>query len=410
MKPRLAAVIAASLLLSLSGTGRAQPTFTLHDTGTTGSEVTLGIDAQNRIFAGGWSHIARSDNLGTTWTAVPNTFNDSFQGDRMLIVDRATGRVFVDDTTLACTILKWSSNRGATWSVNPIACGGGVTDHEKAAVGKRTKLTDPSGRLYPNIVYVCANGLVETPCAVSLTGGSTFLPSFPAGAIDIGKRKVNVSCAFQGQPIATPNGTLYQPIIGCGAEVTWTTDNGLTWHRRTVSGDASADAPDIAVTPDGTLYYFWTSADFKPRIARSTDGGNTWPTFAISAPGLVSSAFPVVAGGNAAGQLGLAFYGTTDNPAGWNHNPGDAPAGVKWQLYTGVVSNANSATPAVAPVPITGTIQDGCFSKLGSCLSNIDDYIDAEIAPNGRLYVIYVDGCQPTCATKSSAVFVAAQT
>jgi hypothetical protein len=315
----------------------------------------------------------------------------------------------VDDTTLACTVLKWSDNKGKTFSVNPLACGGGVTDHQKVAVGKGTRLADPTGLLYPNIVYVCANGLVETPCAMSVTGGNTFLPSVPAGLIDLGTKTLNAGCAFQGQPIAAPNGTLYMPIIGCGAKVIWSTDNGLTWHVRTVSTDASSDAPNIGITPDGTLYYLWTSADFKPRLARSTNKGKTWTNLPISVPGLVSSALLVIAGGNAAGQIGLAFYGTTDNPGGWSHNPGDAPNGVSWKLYTAVVTDANGAVPTIAPTVVTGTIQTGCMTKLGGCLSNIADYIGAEIAPNGRLYVVYIDGCRPTCSAKSDSIFVAAQ-
>ena len=48
----------------------------------------------------------------------------------------------------------------------------------------------------------------------------------------------------------------------------------------------------------------------------------------------------------------------------------------------------------VTPDPV----QIGCLSKLGRCSKfNIADYIDAEVSPDGRLHIAYVDGCPPGC-------------
>jgi hypothetical protein len=383
------------------------PVFTLWATGTHGSEVNLGITRSGVVFFGGWDHVARSADGGRTWQAAsPAT---PLAADRVLVVDRSTDRVFVDDTTLACTVLSWSDDLGRTWATNPAACGGGATDHEKVAVGRRTTLVDPTGRLYPNVVYVCANSLSHTPCAASVDGGRSFGPGVPAGSAEPATARVTPTCAFQGVPVAAPDGTLYQPRTQCGAAVDRSPDNGLTWERHPVVDDPAAvsgDTPDLAVTPDGTLYFFWTGADWLPRLSRSVDGGRTWsaPIPVAAGTGLRSALFPVVAAGSD-GRIGLAFYGTTDAPDGWNANPGDAPDGVRWDLYAAVVTDAAAPAPAFTLARVTpDPVQIGCLSKLGNCRNpNIADYIDAEVSPDGRLHIAYIDGCPPGCTSAATS-------
>jgi hypothetical protein len=383
------------------------PRFTLAETGAHGSEVNLGITRSGVLFFGGWDHVARSTDGGVTWAAAsPDT---PIAADRVLIVDRSTDRVFVDDTTLACTVLSWSDDLGETWTTNPAACGGGVTDHQKIAVGRRTTLADPTGQLYPNVVYVCANALSHTSCAASGDGGHTFGPAIPVGLAEPATGRITPTCAFQGVPVAAPDGTLYQPRTQCGAAVDRSADNGLTWERHPVGDDpaaASSDAPDMAVTPDGTLYFFWTGADWLPRLSRSTDGGRSWsaPIPVATGTGLRSTLFPVVAAGMD-GRIGVAFYGTTDTASEWDGNPGDAPDTVRWDLYTAVALDAATAGPTFTVTRVTADpVQIGCLSKLGRCSNtNIADYIDAEVSPDGRLHIAYVDGCPPGCVSAAQS-------
>lgn len=375
------------------------PSFHLFPTAAHGPEVTLGITSAGVIFFGGWDHVARSADGGRSWLAKsPPT---PLAADRVLIVDRTTDRVFVDDTDLACTVLSWSDDLGETWTTNPLACGGGLTDHQKIAVGRRTALADPTGALYPNVVYVCANSLTHTPCAASVDGGRSFGPGVPAGAVEPAAGRATPTCAFQGVPVAGPDGTLYQPRTQCGAAVDRSPDNGLTWERHLVlTGPltASHDAPDLAVAPDGTLYFFFTSKDWRPWLVRSTDGGRTWSSPVPVAPGVRSALFPVVAAGDD-GRIGLAFYAATDDVPGWDGNPGKAPESVRWHLWAAVVADVAASSPAITPVRVTpDPVQIGCLSKLGSCSAgNIADYIDAEVGPDGRLHIAYVDGCPANC-------------
>jgi hypothetical protein len=391
-------------LLASAPAPAATPTFRLADTGTTGVEVNLGFTTNGHIFYGGWDHIAVSKDAGVTWHPTTGQPLEPFAADRVLIVDPTTNRVFVEDTDLACTVLSWSDNEGASWLINPIACGGGVTDHAKIAVGKRTTLKDPTGALYPNIVYVCANGLTHTPCAASIDGGLVFGPGIPAGLVDIQNRTVTPTCAFQGVPVAAPDGTLYQPKTQCGATVEWTKNNGLTWTRSTVSADASQDAPDMAITSDGTLYDLWSKTDWRPYLARSGDGGKTWTSPIAVDPTITSVVFPVIAAGSN-GNIGIAFAGTPDDAPGWDHNPGDAPDSIHWYLYSAVITDAASAAPTIQVVKVTpDPINIGCLSKLGSCTkSNVGDYFDAGVSPDGHLAIAYVRNCSATCSTAAQS-------
>jgi hypothetical protein len=120
--------------------------------------------------------------------------------------------------------------------------------------------------------------------------------------------------------------------------------------------------------------------------------------------GLRSTLFPVVAAGSD-GRIGLAFYGTTDAPEAWNGNPGNAPDTVRWGLYAAVSTDAAGLAPTFGVTRISSDpVQIGCLSKLGQCRNtNIADYIDAEVSPDGRLYIAYVDGCPPGCTTAAAS-------
>jgi hypothetical protein len=391
------ALLAAALPLAAPSGASTAPTFRLVDAGSTGSELNVGVAQRSgEIFVGGWDTIARSTDDGASWSHVTLGLPVGFAADRVLIVDHATDRVFEEDTTLGCTILSWTDDAGATWTTNPVACGGGVTDHAKVAVGKRATLADPTGALYPNVVYVCGNGLVETDCGASLDGGLAFVPVAPHG----------IGCAFQGVPVSDAAGTLYEPSSACGLQVRTTSDNGLMWQVKTILFAPSPDTPSVAVTPDGAQYVFFTDASWHPALARSLDGGARWTEIPVPVANLTSAVFPTLVAGTD-GRIALAFYATTDDASGWDHNPGNAPDAIRWQGYEAIVTDAESATPTVQPIEATaahGPLQYGCLSKLGaSCLDNIADYMGADVGPDGRVYAVFVDGCRSTCTDHATS-------
>ena len=359
------------------------PTFRMHDTGTTGVELNLGVAPNGHIFVGGWNHIARSTDDGVSW-AQTMTLPVVVAADRTLRVDHATGHVFTDDTYLGCTILSASGDEGATWTRNPVACGASATDHEKIAVGPRPvgSTTTALDAVYNGAVYVCANGLVTDACGSSLDGGITMLPLPPHG----------VSCAYQGQPYVSAQGVLLEASNACGANLRTSADGGLTWvsHNVAVSLDAgSGNVPVIATTPDGTIYFMFMTPQFRPAFVYSHDGGTTWsaPTL-LSPAGVTSTVFPVIVGGDN-GRIAVAYYGTS----GWTGDPGAAPGTSAWDGYIGIVTDADTAAPVVQTTRVTSDpLHFGCVSKQGGCGGDpIADYMDIDVGPDGRVYAIFMD-------------------
>ena len=159
----------------------------------------------------------------------------------------------------------------------------------------------------------------------------------------------------------------------------------------------------MTITPDGTLYYLWSKTDWRPYLTRSTNGGRTWAAPIAVDPSIRSVVFPVIASGSN-GNVGIAFAGTPDNPAGWDGNPGDAPSSVRWYLYSAVINDAASSTPTINVVQVTpDPINIGCLSKLGSCSkANVGDYFDAEVAPDGHLAIAYVRNCPAIGCTNAA--------
>ena len=395
----LSSAIAGAIAAPAPGAVAATPSFTLSDTGVNGSELNIGVGPSGAIFVGGWDAVARSFDGGSSWSRVQpgkvaNTVG--FAADRVLVVDHQTGRIFEEDTTLGCTVLSYSATNGNTWKTDPAACGAGATDHAKVAVGARVApyKKNPDGLLYPNLVYVCANSLSHDDCGVSDNGGTSFETTTPHG----------IGCAFQGVPVANVAGVLYEPTSACGLQVRSTANAGTTWTEQSVGLPTSSETPDLAVTPDGTLYLAYLNDGWQPSLARSTNGGATWTgPYPINVPGLTSSVFPsIVAGAN--GRIAVSFYGTTDNAGGWDRNPGNAPDNIRWNGYIAVVTDAAAAAPTIAPQRVTSDpLQYGCLSKLGGCLDNIADYADIDAGPDGRVYAVFVDGCLPGCTSRAGS-------
>lgn len=78
---------------------------------------------------------------------------------------------------------------------------------------------------------------------------------------------------------------------------------------------------------------------------------------------------------------------------------------MRWDLYAAVSTDAAAPAPSFSVTRVTtDPVQIGCLSKLGQCRhTKIADYIDAEVAPDGRLYIAYVDGCPPGCTTADAS-------
>jgi hypothetical protein len=126
--------------------------------------------------------------------------------------------------------------------------------------------------------------------SVSKDNGETwsraFFPPVPGSAFTFGDPVLAVA----------PDGTAYFAQLGADAannstvQVNRSIDGGITWSPGIVAAtDPGADKDWMAVGPDGVIYVTWTSyqanGSAQLRLAKSTDGGNTWRSRTIFAPG-----------------------------------------------------------------------------------------------------------------------------
>jgi hypothetical protein len=325
------------------------------------------------------------------WVKVnaPNTDKQSF--DPILFTDHATGRTFVSQLVLACSLMSFSDDDGETWAPSE-GCGPGAEfDHQAVGVGPFAPPLTGGTPLYPNAVYYCAQDSASAKCAVSLDGGMTFGPGVPMYDL--------TECGgLHGHIEVAPDGTAYTPNKSCSPNqaVVVSEDNGLSWNVRRVPGSAPGGTdPAIGIATDGTLYFGYQNGDGRPRIAVSHDKGLTWQHDQAVGGELqvVKGVFPAVVAGDP-DRAAFAFYGTTT--AG---NSTSADFRGDWHLY---VAHTFDGGESWTTVNVTGDdpIQRGCIWEGGGGVPcrNLLDFFGIDVDAEGRVLVGYVDGCINACA------------
>jgi len=284
-------------------------------------------------------------------------------------------------------------------------------------------LADP---FYPNPVYYCYNkavpslpvGLpVPNPlpvplggfavgasfCAVSYDGGTTF----PVDRLAVDS-DMDGCGGINGHPASAPDGTLYLPItLGCaGPVVGVSVDNGLTWtvrHGPTTFGAEELD-PDVTVTPDGTAYMLYRGTDHLQYLVRSHDRFANWDgPWRVTPPDVRSSVFAGITSGDD-GRIAMSYLATRDTA----EEPSKAPNATRWHVYVTMSLDAAAATPTFATTQVSSDsdpVQIGCIwlNGGGNPCRNLLDFIDMTSDRDGRLYVVYSDGCRDACAGNATA-------
>ncbi|MHB8586922.1 MAG: sialidase family protein [Thermoplasmatota archaeon] len=395
-----------SSLLNASGAARY--------VGTLGFEPTDGVTRTGAIFYLGQAVMRSTDN-GSTWKDVtprllsvqdpPNT-NDPY-----LFVDPNTGRVFVDQNQgAACTVLVYSDDLGATWKNGGAPCGPeGANDHQTMVAAKPKTLPTLG---YPDVLYICTNGLVTTQCARSLDGGLSWLPSVPVWT----EPPVGGCDPETGHLVAASDGTVYLPKGECGVpEVAVTQDDGQTWTIRTVSTSVKIEDHELRVAVDtaGNVYAFWQAPDGLPYLSVSKDKGADWSTpQMVGFKGLTGMDFPAIAAG-APGRIAFAYVGTV-SPGPYNHTgnqpvtaqlaqPANIP-GLAWYPYIGFSLNALDPSPTVVTVTAGAPNDPVARGQCGRTrCDGIGDFIDLQMGPDGRPWAAFADACTKACATNANA-------
>jgi len=401
------------------------------DLGHDAVEPTLGVTSKGTIFyaavnwATGATDVLRSRDGGITWEDVsprlPTGHNVPPEtGDPYVWVDPDTDRVFTFDMfpALACGVLSWSDDEGASWTTQPLACATPPPyDHQTLTTGKPRSVAT---RGYPNVVYQCVNRVSDSICARSLDGGLTWSPGTPVFlGVDPSllppspERPLGAFCGgLHGHLVASPDGTLYLPREYCGRPfVGISTDDGATWTRVQVSDVAASSGPDpaVAVDEEGNVYYTWVHPGGLLYVAVSRDQGRTWSEPFVASPAEVTATHLPAIAAAAKGHVVIAYAGTETLPGGYDNEEFSKPASQRpadgainsatWNGYLAVLTDALSSEPTI----VTVTVNDPAdplvrgYCGPGRC-PGMYDFIDVVIGPDGRPYAGFVDACVGECA------------
>jgi len=316
-------------------------------------------------------------------------------------------RTFSSQLTGADSLSAYTEDDGESWIPSQ---GGGIPsgyDHQTIGAGPynpNSTPAPPAHPLYPNAVYYCSQEAVTAFCARSDNGGLTFGPGVPTWN--------TTQCGgIHGHVKVAPDGTAYVPNWNCtpGQGVAVSTDNGVSWTVRNITGATKAkglEDPSIGIGTDNTVYFGYQNGDGHPHIAVSHDHGLTWINNTdVGTPfGIRNAVYPAVTAGDG-NRAAFAFIGTTepgDYVAQTNFNTGQGFQGV-WHLYIATTFDGGATWTTIDATP-NDPVQRGSICDQGTITCdrspndrNLLDFIVADTDKEGRVLVAYADGCIGTC-------------
>ena len=473
-KPRalvLATVAAASgsvLLLGApptmaSSTPAPHNVFVAYRTTADGGEPSIGWDPIRKVavYGGGTKNVRLAWNShGAMTVADASAPTSATSLDAITFTDQKTGRTFVSQLALACSLMSYTDDAGSTWQPTS-GCGpGALLDHQSVGGGPfHAGSPVQAGTSYPDAVYYCAQDSYNGQCAVSQDGGLTFNPAVPAynsAANDPADPNSQIAAeggacsALHGHVRVGPDGTAYLPIKGCGGEptagnltnteywgghpsVTTTQDNGLRWliHRVDAGNNQDESDPSVAVGRGnkfhgGRVYLGWedgtnpTESTYgttsAAKIAMSTDDGQSWSApVDVSTPlGIHNVQFPEVIAGDD-DRAAFAWLGTKaigDDQHNGFVGPDGKPA--VWHLYVSMTYDGGKTWTTVDTTP-NDPVQRGCVDLQGTSNKNVTDnnvcnqrnlldFNDITVDSQGRPLVAFADGCTGSCVTNPTVL------
>jgi hypothetical protein len=242
---------------------------------------TLYVNAPDGLLSnlpGSPSPVFRSGDGGATWTETPFSLRANLPGggDSDISIDPTTGHLAMTDLWLGSSTVSASTDKGQTWTANPLqgvvvqdrqwvaAAGNNVVYHltHQIPSGLIVSKSVDGGVTYPLHVVAATpvdqTGCVCPPGTLIAQGGS-----LPAGLAD----KV-------GFVYATSTGTV---------KFAGSSNGGLTWSNVVVGGDGTGDTeqafPVVANAGGGSLVAVWTTVEngrSSIQLASSKNWGATW--------------------------------------------------------------------------------------------------------------------------------------
>ena len=390
------------------------PSPRLYRIGFGAGEPTVGVTNEGNVFFAALpsaaSKVVRSTDHGETWEDVNPRLPTGQETHRISLdpyvhVDETEGvdRIFTIDLTVACSYMSFSDDEGESWITNPLACGRPVNDHQTLFTGPPSSSVTVN---YPNMVYYCWNDVASSSCSKSIDGGLTFRPTgFPAYP-GVKTDSAQFCGGLHGHGHVGPEGNVYLPRDYCGQPwLAISKDEGTTWTNVQVAKNGANDAdPSVATDRKGNIYYLYIGNDRLPYLVISKNEGKTWTKpMMVAPPGVNEANLPTI-DVSAPGKIALAYYGSDNSPFPRCKDECDNADYSKttWNGHMTISVNALDGDP----VFYSTTVNDkrDPLKRIrcgpGRCDTNVYDFIDVQIGPDGRVYGAFVDACILVCATK----------
>jgi hypothetical protein len=345
-----------------------------------------------------------SDKSATPTTGCPQGSLTSL--DPILFTDRQTGRTFESQLSGTTSLTCYTDDDGTSWTPTTGGAPDSGVDHQTIGGGPFSPSSPGALTSYKNAVYYCSQDIADALCSVSRDGGLTFGPAIPMySLLDCGGLHGHVK-------VDPSSGIVYVPNKGCGANqaVAVSTDNGLTWSIKKVTGSTPGDSdPSVGIGRNGTLYFGYQGADGHARVSTSRNHGSTWINGQdVGAQlGVKNVAFPAMVAGDD-NRAAFAFLGST---TGGDYQNATTFHGV-WHLYVSTTIDGGAHWKTVDATP-NDPVQKGSICTSGTTCGqdrNLLDFMDVTVDPQGRVLVGYADGCTGTCASGGAQNFDALAT
>ena len=313
--------------------------------------------------------------------------------------------------------IDYTDNDGSSYTPSQ---GSGVNsgyDHQTIGAGPYPAGVLNPG-LYPNAVYYCSQDDADANCARSDNGGQTFGPAIPM-------YNASQCVGLHGHVKVAPDGTVYVPNRGCGglglAGPTYqallvSTNGGVNWTLQPLTdskhgandpsvgiGQNNIGKPGTNLQGTNTVYFGWADGDKTPHVAVSHDRGATWEhnTDVGTAFALQNVAFPTVTAGDD-NRAAFTFLGTNEPGGGTSQ---DTSFQGVWHLFVATTYDGGVTWKTVDATP-NDPVQRGVICLAGTLCAtgtrNLLDFIDASVDKEGRINIVYADGCVGGCVGGSA--------
>jgi hypothetical protein len=324
---------------------------------------TIYIDGPEGVLShlpGSPSPVFRSENGGASWTKTPFSLRENLPGggDSDIALDPTTGTIYMTDLWLGDSTVSTSSDKGNTWTANPLqglpiqdrqwvaTSGGGIVYHAVHQIPLGLVVSKSSGGLVYPLSTIAATPVDQTGC---ICAPGNLIAQSGGGLLGSGDKV----------------GLIYSTSSG-GVKFAGSSNGALTFTNVNVQPESSnttnAAFPVVANAGGNHLVATWLNINGNTSsvaYSDSHDWGTTWSTPRTLVSG-GASVYPWIAAQGSKVAISLYHSSTPGTPDG-------VPASAQWfETYLqstdggSTFSSPETADPTVAksgPICTEGT---GC--------------------------------------------------